>query len=155
MMALNRRTLIALGILILVLIALFLTSIVCSPARTDSGCSTEERKRLRARLFRAKPVTREQLAGCPQQAGRLRIPGTCTLVIARASTKSRELVISALDAAIELTITTDADGRQLRQRVKLAPGKSEEIFVDKDGGPVVVTCVGGGLCTAVVNDTAR
>jgi hypothetical protein len=67
----SKRSLIILGILGLVVLALFVVSVVFgSDGGGGSGCSSRELDQWRDRLFDPEPVERGQLAGCPIATGR-------------------------------------------------------------------------------------
>jgi hypothetical protein len=149
----SKRSLIILGILGLVVLALFVVSVVFgSDGGGGSGCSSRELDQWRDRLFDPEPVERGQLAGCPIATGRtvtVTIPGRCALRIAPADARLRRLIIQALQP-LELERTTDADGRRITSRADLDPGEREELFVRKEGETLGLRCRAGATCRATL-----
>jgi hypothetical protein len=137
---------IALGIVVAVLLALFVVSVAYRP---DSGVSSGQRESWRESLFPTEPAAPGQLGGCTAAPGSFTITGSCELKIAAADARSRRLVVEAIDA-VELRRTMDADGRRIGMRAKLEPGKSEQIFVGKAGETIGLRCLGGPTCRASV-----
>jgi hypothetical protein len=147
----HKRSLIILGVLAMILLALFVISVVYRPGDSSpgSGCSPGQRETWRARLLRSEDVAPGQLGGCTAAAGPFTIPGGCELRIAAADARSRRLVIEAVDP-VELRRVTSADGRRIAMRADLAPGKSTQIFVGKEGEAVGLRCSAGLTCRARV-----
>ena len=149
-----QRSLIILGILGLVVLALFFISVVfqSDAGGPGAGCSSRKLDDWRDRLFQPEPVRRDQLAGCPIVSGRVisvTVAGRCELRIAPADARLRRLVVQAVQP-VELDRTTDADGRRVRMRADLAPGESEEIFVRKEGEALGLRCRAGATCRAIL-----
>jgi hypothetical protein len=149
----TRRSLIILGILGLVVLALFVVSVVFESDRgAGAGCSSRQLDTWRARLLDPEPVERGQLAGCPIASGRIvtvTIPGRCELRIAPAGARFRRLVIQALQP-VTLERTMDADGRRITMRADLEPGEREELFVRKEGEALGLRCRAGATCRATL-----
>ena len=147
----TRRSLILLGIFAGVVLALFVVSVVYRPDDDGpgSGFSSGRRESWRARLFPSSPVAPGQLGGCTGALGPFTIAGSCELKIAAADVRSRRLVVEATDP-MELRRTMDADGRRMAMRAQLEPGKSEQIFVGKEGETFGLRCRGGLTCRASV-----
>jgi hypothetical protein len=147
----TRRSVIVLGILAGVVIALFVVSVVYRPDEEapGSGGSSSTRERWRDRLFPAKPVAPGQLGGCTAALGAFTIAGSCELKIAAADARSRRLIVEATDP-VELRRTMNADGRRMAMRAELGPGKREQIFVGEDGETIGLRCLGGLTCRAVL-----
>jgi hypothetical protein len=149
----TKRSLIILGILGLVVLALFAVSVVFeSGGRGGSGCSSRKLDAWRDRLFDPEPVERGQLAGCPIAPGRIvsvTIPGRCALRIAPADARLRRLVVQAVQP-VELERTTDADGRRITMRADLDAGEREELFVQRGGETLGLRCRAGATCRAVL-----
>jgi hypothetical protein len=145
----TRRTLILLGIVVVVLLALFVMAAAHNPDDTSpgSGCSFSQRESWRARLLRPEPVAPGQLGGCTTVPGPFIIHGTCELRVAAADARSRQLVIETLDA-IELRLDTSADGRSITLRDELKPDESRSISIAKDGQIVRFRCLTGTTCRA-------
>ena len=145
----TRRSLILLGVFAGAVLALFVVSVAYRPDEDGAAVSADGRERWRDRLFPSKPVASGQLAGCTAAPGPFTIPGSCELRIAAADTRSRRLVVEA-DGPVELRRTMDADGRRIAMKATLTPGKSEQIFVGKDGETIGLRCLGGLTCRASV-----
>lgn len=143
------RTLIILGSVVVVAIALFVVSAAHHPDDTSpgSGCSSSQRETWRARLLRSEPVAAGQLGGCTAAPGRFVITGACELTIAAAGARSRRLVIEDVDA-LALRLVTNADGRRITMQAELDPGQRKQIFIGKDGETIGLRCCAGATCRA-------
>lgn len=140
----DRRPLIILAIVAAVLVVAFVVAVAYRPG---AGLSAGWRERWRARLFPASPVAPGQLAGCAAAPGPFTIAGSCQLRIAPASTRSRRLVVVAVDP-VELLRTVDADGRALAMRAALDPGETAQLFIGEAGESMVLRCRSGLTCRA-------
>jgi hypothetical protein len=147
----TRQSLIVLGCLGVVVIALFVLSVAYPSrgTREGSGFSAGDRETWRSRLVPADPVARGQLSGCATAPGELTIATGCALKVAAAGARSRKLSIRAIDA-VEVRRVTDADGRRMTMRARLEPGKSTQVFVGKDGETIGLRCLSGATCRAAV-----
>jgi hypothetical protein len=142
---------ITLGIVVVVLLALFVVSVVHSPDDNSpgSGCSSRQRDTWRECVLRSNPVAPGQLGGCTTVLGRFTITGACELKVAADDARSRQLTVEALDA-MELHLVTNADGRPMTMRVELKHGETKQIFVGKDGQTIRFRCLKGTTCHAGV-----
>jgi hypothetical protein len=138
-----------LGLVVVVLLALFVVSAAHKPGDggPGSGCSPVKRDTWRARLLPPTPVTRGQLSGCTTTLGAFTIAEQCTLEIAAADARSRQLVVKAIDP-LKLTIITNADGRTITMQPKLERDQKAQIFVGKDRKKIVFHCLNGTSCGA-------
>ena len=145
----TRRPLIGLGVVVLVVLALFFVSALHHPGddTPGSGCSTDQRDRWRARLLRAEPVPAAQLGGCTTALGPFTVTGACDLRIAAADARSRRVVITPIDA-LEIKLDMDADDRPMKLRANLAPGQRKELFLGKDAQTITFTCLASSSCRA-------
>jgi hypothetical protein len=142
----TRRTLIFLGIVAAVLIVLFFVSAMHTPGR--GGCATSDLEAWRARVLSPEPVAPGQLSGCTTVLRQtFTIPGSCTLQVARADERSRQLVVSAVEP-LTLGFVTDADGRSLDINADVVPGKPRQLFIGKDGQTFTLVCKNGSPCHA-------
>jgi len=145
----RRRSLIILGVVAGVVLALFIVSVAYRPDGDGPAVSSSGRDRWRDRLFPDAPVAPGQLAGCTAALAPFTIQGSCELRIAAADARSRRLVIEVTDL-VELRRTMDADGRRIAMKSKLKPGKSEQVFVGKEGETLGLRCLAGLTCRASV-----
>jgi hypothetical protein len=145
----HKRPVIVLGLVAAVLVALFVVSAVHAPGDggPGSGCAPARRDTWRARLVPATPVAPGQLGGCTTTLSTFVITGQCTLEIAAAGARSRQLVVEALDP-VKLTLVTDADGRRITQQPELAAGEEQQIFLGKDRTTIRFRCLAGVTCRA-------
>jgi hypothetical protein len=151
----TKRILIILGIVVVIVVALFIVAVAYTPAGdrpgSSSGCSQDRRKEWQARLFGSKPVGVGQLRGCKTSLGPFPLSQgqTCRLTIAKADTRSRKLVIESAQL-IQLSFKTDADGRKLEMKSKPKGGKPTEISISKDGQEIDFQCLVGNPCQIVL-----
>jgi hypothetical protein len=139
----SKRQLTILGLIVVVLLVLFFVAAFHHPDKgSGPGCSSDQLQTWRERLFHPEPVARGQLSGCTTALGAFVIPTSCALKIAAADTRSRRLVVEAIDK-IQLSFVTDADGRKLTMNVDLERAKNTELSIGKDGQRIVLVCRNG------------
>ena len=129
------------------LLTLFVVSVAYRPDEggPGSGCSSGQRDAWRARLLPSTPVGQGQLGGCTTALGPFSIAGACTLTIAAADARSRQLGVEAIDP-VKLIIITEADGRRITMQPELKQGERKQIFVGKDQKTIVFRCLTGPTC---------
>lgn len=142
----TKRTLLILGVIVLVLVALFVVAVVAAAHDGEpSGCSAERRRALRDRWLGSGSVKPGDLRGCTTSLGSFVVNGVCVLSIAPSDARSRRLVIES-PVAMTLDITTDADGRKLTMHPELKPNKPTEISFGKDKQSIVFHCPSPSGC---------
>lgn len=149
----TKRILIILGIVVVVVVALFILAVAYTPAgegRT-SGCTPDRREAWRERLLGTKPVGPGQLRGCTTSLGKFSVPQgqNCFLTIAKADARSRRLVIESAQT-IRLFVHTDADGRKMRMKSDPKSDKPTEISIGKEGQLIEFHCLVGNPCQIVL-----
>jgi hypothetical protein len=144
----TKRVLIILGVVILLLFALFiLAAAFAPPGNASSGCTGDRRKQWRARLLGSESVGAGQLRGCTTTLGPFSLPQgqLCILRIAEADARSRQLVVET-SQKMELLVHTNADGRKLTMKAEPKSGKPTEISFGKEEQRIDFICRDASPC---------